>query len=292
MNKSNIKEYSDAYAIIRKIIRKIKREFIWYYKFKFNSRVQTSLSFPVEMLVDQLSNEPVLLLDYHVPPEDFQNFIESCDYPSNYHGGRGLIFIEKCIEHYLSLELLEIQKSDIYIDIASGKSPFPEFIRRTIGCKVFRSDLSYPLGIYESYRIGGDSTRIPLPNCSVTKASLHCSFEHFEGDADITLIKELHRLLVPGGLVCIIPFYLHNEFSIATDPFVNGERVIFNPGAKVVYLRNYGQRHGRFYDIKNLKKRILDNLGTFSPRFYRIQNLGSIDKKLWCHFALVLQKPW
>lgn len=56
--------------------------------------------------------------------------------------------------------------------------------------------------------LGGSVESIDLADASVSALSCHHSLEHFQGDIDSRFIVELCRLLMPGGIACIVPLFL------------------------------------------------------------------------------------
>ena len=207
-------------------------------------------------------NPEVSKIPTHVNIEGYNAYIDSCgiDYPAydqNWH--------EKSLEHYMSIQLMGgIQQDDIVMDIASQGSPFPDIVRKTAGCTVFRQDLCYPEGVH-GQEIGGDATQLPLSDNTVTKITLHCSFEHFEQDGDSRFILEAGRVLKPGGKLCILPLYMMKRSTIVTDPMHPGwnrkrfnEARKFDPEARVIYKIGYGDADFvRFYDLNSLSNRLL-----------------------------------
>ncbi len=243
-----------------RLISRIGRELAWYSCYAWHRGLATSFVPDTGAVRRALEAAGVPFERLKIPKDGFCKFLSDCEYPVFYHRGKGKIYIEKCLEHYLSLIMLEVERSDSYIDLASAGSPFPDYVRRTLGCRVLRNDLTYSPGISEDSKIGSDACHLPLPDQAITKATLHCSFEHFEGDADIEMIREFNRILSPGGRACIIPLYLHREYVGLTDPFVDRNGLAWDQEMRVIYSKNYGQRHGRFYDVARLQKRIVRHL--------------------------------
>jgi hypothetical protein len=133
---------------------------------------------------------------------------------------------------------------------------------------------------------------LPLPDGFATKLALHCSFEHFEGDSDIGFIREVPRILRPGGSACIVPLYLCEEYAIQTDPEVAVPgRVVFEGDATVYCARGWGNRHGRFYDPAHLASRLRRNAHGLAIEVYRIVDAAQVDASCYVRFAMVLRKP-
>lgn len=283
-----------VFSLPTRIIRRVLREAIWYIKYQWNpfNNIQIARAWAPDFLAvkSSLTTAGISFEEISVPVARFSEFLKRCGYPIAYHSGQGTIFTEKCLEHFLSCELLGIERNDVYIDLASDGSPFPHFVRDCIGAHVFINDLKYPPGITDGWRIGADATRLPLPNRFISRATLHCSLEHFEGDSDIRLMRELGRVLRPGGKVCIAPLYLDTHYFGMTDPDADRTGLEWDPEMQMVLSKGYGQRHGRFYDVAKLKERIYSNLGSLKPRLFNVVNLDEVAKGLWCHWILILQK--
>src|SRR5262245_20357647 len=165
------------------------------------------------------------------------------DFPDYYAFNRS----EKSLEHYLAATLLRLGPPDVYVDVASEHSPAPDIYRRLFGVTAYRQDLAYAPGL-QGDMIGGDAASMPVPDGFSTRMALHCSFEHFEEDADIRFVREARRVLRRGGAVCVVPLYLAEEYAIQTDPEVAvPARIDFEADATVYCARGWGNRHGRFY---------------------------------------------
>jgi hypothetical protein len=129
---------------------------------------------------------------------------------------------------------------------------------------------------------------IPLPDGSVSKIALHCSFEHFEGNSDSGFIREAARLLCPGGKLVILPLYLSSIYSILTDPLVSrGEKIDFDQGAVVAAVKGWGNRHGRFYDPRHFASRVLSASKELSFKLLVLRNPKEVDKSIYAQFVLV-----
>lgn len=146
--------------------------------------------------------------DFRIDVDDYKRYMRSSGYdrfPGYYDAGRAAIMIEKSLEHYLALKLLDISASDVYIDIANAGSPVPEIYHELCGCSAYRQDILFRKAIQGNV-IGGDAGRMPVEDGFATKMALHCSFEDFEQDSDIRFIKEASRVLRKGGNFAYYPY--------------------------------------------------------------------------------------
>jgi len=201
--------------------------------------------------------------DTDLNARQFEAYLQKAGYRTyhyDYYLNSPKYLVHKQVQHFLSLFLTPVDGGDVWADIASSTSPFPEILQRLYGITVYRQDLSYPAGIHGLY-IGSNAAAIPLPNSSVDRVSLHCSFEHFEGNDDCRFLRELARILKPGGLASIVPLYISPEYQILTNPrhwLARGRPS--EAGARITMARDYWEGFGRFYDAAALKHRVIDPL--------------------------------
>jgi SAM-dependent methyltransferase len=224
----------------------------------------------------------------------FQSYLEAAryeEYYPDYYRGASKYLLHKQIQHYLSTVITPIQGSEVWMDVASSSSPFPDILTRLYGIDVYRQDLAYPPGIRGLY-IGSNAAAIPLPDESIDRISLHCSFEHFEKDSDSAFVCELARLLRPGGVACIIPLYLSNTYQILTNPrYWLSRGVPGEEGTQVTISHTYWESHGRFYDAKALERRVIQPLreAKLNYRLIQVQVPPEIDYSPF--MVLEISKP-
>ena len=92
------------------------------------------------------------------------------------------------------------------LDIAAAGSLWADILAAR-GIRAYRLDRSYPQGI-EGRNIGGDAGDTGLPDSFARGLSLQCSFECFEGEGDISFVKEAARILSPDSRLSIVPLYI------------------------------------------------------------------------------------
>jgi hypothetical protein len=241
-------------------------------------------------IIEEFYKYGINVEDYKINIDDYRKYFDDAGYEIKYPNYYSSTQAEKSLEHFVAADLLNLQGEDVFIDIASQDSPVPEIYNRLYGVKAYKQDLSYPPGLNND-SIGGDASNMAIPDAFVSKMTLHCSLEHFEGLSDINFIKEGNRVLKNGGSICILPLYLTDEYGIVTDPKVAvQENVVFEEDAIIYAFKDWGNRHGRFYDVKNLKKRILDNLDGMDFKVYRIINKSDISKSCYLTFVLLITK--
>ena len=232
-----------------------------------------------------------------VESSDFRAFLEQCRFPENYHGGRNTgYWHEKVFEHFLSWRLLDMasfRDGDLYLDIAAGSSPWVRLLREQAGLRAFALDLTVrpPLNELRCY-IESDATQTPFDPGSVRGIAMHCAFEMFAGESDVKVIREFARILAPGGMVVIVPLYMHTHYCCYSSPEYWG-RGHGDRGA-VEYVRP-GTRNiptSRKYDVDRLQERVLDvaRCAGLTPQLLVLRNQAELSPEIYCHFVLMLRK--
>lgn len=262
----------------------------WRYRDEHQKRVQLEFQSNHEAVYRVLCSIPQIRGErLHISPEKYHAWLKQAKYPQNAYQGN---FTEKTLEHYLTVELLSFNTTDIVIDVASCNSPFVDVIERTVGCQIYEQDIVYPPGI-DGRRIGSNATHIPLPDHSVDKMTLHCSFEHFERTADSEFIQECGRLLVPGGHCAIVPLYIaERRFHLNNPICKDRDRLIFDTDTPVIRDPFWAMdRFSRFYDVQSFKERIVPHLGdSLQATIYFIENEKDVDPSCYVKFMLLLTK--
>jgi len=293
-----------AYRIGVYKLKQAKEMLLWHYRYSTlrKPKVKTAPDFGRSVMYHTTAQKEIIhklkdnrfeVLDYYMNIADYTLYMRRAEYhnfPNYFDGGRAKYFVEKSIEHFLAARLLNLSKDDIYIDVASSNSPAAEIYQKLYGCKTFRQDLAFAIGINGNI-IGGDAANMPVEDGFATKMGLHCSFEHFEGYSDIEFIKEASRVLRKGGKLCILPLYLFKTYAIQTDPSVlpkNG--IVFEKDAVLYCKKGWGNRHGRYYDIPHFIARIRNNLNDLKLTIYVVQNEKELDPSCYIKFIGLFEK--
>jgi hypothetical protein len=238
--------------------------------------------FSYDEVLKELETSGIIPDIVRVDLSSWQAYLKSAryeEYHPDYYKDAPRYLVHKQVQHYLSTLLTPVAGSEVWIDIASSTSPFPEIIRRLYGIRVYRQDLSYPQGVH-GLRVGSDAASIPLPDGCIDRISLHCAFEHFEGSSDTGFVSEIARILKPGGVACIIPLYISNTYQILTNPrYWLNRGIPKEDGSQVRISRAYWESFGRFYDAGALKKRIINRLqmAKLNYRLIQVQLPPEID---------------
>ena len=244
------------------VVRKIK---FWKIKRNLNLYpISEPIRIKVSDSISKISEMNIHNVQDNLDDEAVLNFSIKAEYEfyyPDYYKGRDMVRLKKIREHFIAARLLGLNQNDIYLDIASQYSPAPQIYERMFGCQVLRQDFEYPLG-KKGRVIGGSAGNMPIEPKSVTKAAMHCSLEHFEGDEDVQLIHEIERVLTPGGIFVIAPLYISDKYLIFTQPslYANLPKEKFPKFDNEARLFISGSnRHERYYDINHFFTRIVNN---------------------------------
>ncbi len=243
-------------------------------------------------ITSHLIEHGVEAIPYRIDVAAFWRYVEESGYRqmSYWEGGKARAGIEKWLEHFVSIDLLQPRQGDVLVDIASCSSPFPDILRERWRCETYRQDWSYPPGL-NGDRIGSDAAALPVPAEFADALTLHCSFEHFEGDRDARFLREAERILRPGGRLCILPLYTNWTYCVQTDLEAwHLRRPEFERDAVVCVSHKWGEVHGRFYDPPHFVERILGSLGRLRLQLYRVENYQEVDPDCYLRFAAVFTR--
>lgn len=240
----------------------------------------------------------VKLNDAHPSPAAFDIFQQQNWFPSNYHGGiKSGVWKEKLLEHFLASELLELMnygKDDIYVDVAASGSPWVKNLRDRKNIKAFAIDLDSNSSYYSDldyYRIE-NAKSTSFADDSVKGVSLQCAYEMFNGNDDIKFIKELKRILVPGGKAIILPLYMHTHACAYSSPEYFGKNLSDASAKEYVRFDCSGVHSARKYSTETLQNRVLEHVvkSGMQYRIHVLRNKNLYGKGIYCHFILEIEK--
>jgi len=172
---------------------------------------------------------------------------------------------KKALEFFFSAHILEIKSGDIILDAAGGRSNYLSAVKNTFN----PSQLILVDHIYSEKNekddiliIGGDISKISLPNTSVDKIACHHAFEHFQQNIDVIFIEEISRLLKPKGRAVIIPLFIAKEYIecwniYRSNKFDSNSKLIVDKTASLPGSDNDGH-FARIYSPLALYSRILN----------------------------------
>lgn len=245
----------------------------------------------------QASGVPVEEVDIDIG--DFERWLDSFPEMRAFYEKMDDVYIEKCLEHYLTYKYLGITKDDVLIDIASSGSPWAEILNGK-GTKSYRLDMVYRKGIH-GINIGADAGSTGLPAAFASVLATHCAYECFMGDADVRFVVEASRILNQKGRYCIAPLYLDEVYFNATSPYCDQKNIVIDNGAKRVWREDiYKVPFARHYSPEAFRERVYPMVpDDMEGKVYYFRNLPDVIKhysgqRIYCFFMFYCEKnsPW
>jgi SAM-dependent methyltransferase len=234
---------------------------------------------------------------YFADSAAYREFVGRSAFPHDYHGGElGGVYTEKVLEHFVAWDLLELGRNPLrlpYLDIAGASSPWAKLLRNQ-GLEAFSIDLAaHPSFAQLEYYLQGDATRCPFATESVGSASLQCAYEMFVGDADTRLLRELARILRPGGRAVISPLYMHTHACYYQSPEYFGRPVGDDDAVRYVRRHAWSVPASRKYSVQSFRTRVWDPAlqAGLRPQLQVLRNKASFGAEVYLHFILTLDKP-
>jgi hypothetical protein len=202
---------------------------------------------------------------------------------------------EKALEHALTFALLDFRRVRRYCDVAAATSPIGAALAAEWPrVEYWTQDLLYATDV-ERRRVGGPAQAMEAIAPGFFDAlTLHCSFEHFEGAADVAFLAEVDRILSPVGACLIVPLYLAHTHRVYLDPTAAAaDRVqAYDAEAELRAVRRYRQAHGRFYSPETLATRVLARVpSSLRATLLRFRHQAAVGRSVYLEFGLVLHRP-
>ncbi len=208
---------------------------------------------------------------------------------------------KKGLEFFFSSYLLNLNKNDILLDAAGGRSNYLKSVRlNSIVSELYLTDHIYE-GVKELEDgikiVGGDISAIHLESKSIDKIACHHAFEHFQQDKDIAFINEAYRLLKNQGLLVIIPLFLTDKYIECwnierKEKFDKNAELIIDKSASIPGADDDGH-FARFYDNDNLSSRIIaqaEEIG-FTCEIVECEVDGKSVPNMENNFGSIINKP-
>lgn len=201
---------------------------------------------------------------------------------------------EKALEHSLSLDLLDFSSVRRHCDVAASVSPFAGAMAKAWpGLEYWRQDCEYQTD-WAAKVLGGFAQELrDVPGGFFDTLTLHCSFEHFHGDADSLFVGEVDRILSERGACLILPLYLDTAPKIFFDPLYVSRAEItgYDGEALLAPALEYRQKHGRYYSPQTLAARVAAKLPPgLRATLLDFRGQESVDSGIYLRFGLVLHR--
>lgn len=274
---------------MRNFAQRLGRRIEWEMKYFLLRRPrQRTMPFNERAIIEELNHGPIPTETFEIDVEAYRQWRQKAQYERHYPDYYTDNLAEKSLEHYVAARLLDLQPGQTYLDVASQSGVAADLYRRLYGVKTLVQDLDYEPGVHGD-RIGGNAANLPLADESIEAMALHCSFEHFEGDSDMRFVREMGRVLKPGGRCVIAPLYLCHYHACLTNPLL-AKGVDFDPDAVIIGARTWGNRHGRFYDPAHLVERVWNQRGPLSMKVLICGNRQDADPSSYLRFIAFFEK--
>jgi SAM-dependent methyltransferase len=286
--RTRIKEREEA-AVIRAQLKEVENslesERASYWEGKFDP----------EELQQRFHEAGIATEAREVDVRDFEMWMAENPSLVDFYQVSGEARIEKILEHYLSVRCLGLRETDVIIDIAAAGSPFAQALRQN-GMNAYRLDLSYPPGL-RGYEIGSDAGNMPLPDGFADVLTLHCAFECFQGESDVSFAVEAARVLKKGGRLGIVPLYVDTVHFVKTSPWCDRREIKVEPEAMWLWRDDkYRAPFSRHYSPESFSERIALRMKGMDMKVLRFMNLHELSKiypgqRVYSHFMFKAVKP-
>ena len=250
----------------------------------------------LDRIEKDLRGQSIQLKDYAVAPEAFDQFMVDYHFGQHFYGGRGGVFLEKTLEHFIAydLGLRKMETTGVYLDIAAHSSPWVRLLNAK-GYRAWAIDLNAAnMRDQVEAHIAMDATHTGFRDASINCVSLQCAFEMFARDGDMRLIDELARILVPGGRAVISPLYMHTEYCGYCSPEYWHRHEWHDQDARLYVRPDFLDiPFSRKYDAVELEKRVLSRIlgNGMDYNLYVLRNGRVIHPEIYCRFILEIIKP-
>lgn len=210
--------------------------------------------------------------DYEINKDDFAQWLDEVNFPKEYSEAYREAFTEKALEHYLSSKLVDLNKNDVFVDVAAASSPWYDLAEKRYKCKSYAVDLHLPHDKTDSRLIECNATNMPFADRSISKIALHCAYEMFENDADTNFIKEANRVLSTRGKIVILPLYMDHFYYILSSPKTNRRGIVYGKAKRVWRDDKYRIRFSRHYSVEAFKERVVNYKDKLRLKIYYFTN--------------------
>jgi SAM-dependent methyltransferase len=286
---------------VKKLAIRIAESAMNHLSFEYVGWDRVSYTEPdLDLVQKQISERGFRIQRWDITPllNRFREFIKLPEYAGPYrqYGGKDeCSFLEKTLEHFLSFEITRPRRGQVFMDVGSCVSVVPQILRQHHACYCYTQDLELPVGV-NGWEVGSNAAEIPLPDSTLDGMTLHCTFEHFEGNADSAFIRECARLLKPGGKTVILPLYVNSNWTNVTGETDKVKRNSIGFDSSATYwcvIPEWRNRFGRHYSAQALLDRVLDVAIACGLRveMLRVVSFDKVHQDLWLKWVLVLEKP-
>ncbi len=159
-------------------------------------------------------------------------------------------------------EWIAPQDGDLILDIPCGRGFYLNMIRRVSGCRLVGAELDWPIMTKARHNVGHlpdialhnvDIYAMPYAENTFDAAILSEILEHL--DRDVDGLREVYRVLKPGGVVAItVP---NADYPFWWDPINKTLEMLFNTHIQRGPLAGIWANHVRLYRREQLRDSVL-----------------------------------
>lgn len=209
---------------------------------------------------------------------------------------RGDFRHKKFTEFFVTFSLLEPGPHDVVMDAGAGSQGYLSFVESK---QRILQDVAISLKTRRRLRgvdfVQCDAGNISVQDRTVDKISCHHSFEHFRGDSDTGFIREVQRILKPGGRCCIVTIFIADNYVEITDSpsfdlkFDERSKRVIDLTATIAG-GEFSGNYARVYDLEAFQRRVLDHIDKtrFRASLFELR----VGEQLWpdlslpCHLTI------
>ncbi|NNC37505.1 MAG: class I SAM-dependent methyltransferase [Hyphomonadaceae bacterium] len=223
--------------------------------------------------------EKLPLTDFEIPPAALFDTINKLPsvrdrfVANNLHDSS--YFFSKYTEWHISRVYAELDNCNSVVDIGAAYDGFAQTLCAfSEKLEITLVDLAFPPGLRNKHKqikqLGADAGDMnQIATGSVDLVCVHNAFEHFASDSDMRCIREIERILRPGGKALITPFFFAAKHSVTINPaacflFGNTDELtqyvreeLNETGGRLDFNNNIVSPYARRYDLETTQKRIL-----------------------------------
>ncbi|XPV75573.1 MAG: class I SAM-dependent methyltransferase [Desulfovibrio sp.] len=262
--------------------------------------VDSVIPYDFDVVREAFGENGLPVVPYNIDVPHFEEYMSSFDdiySKTNYAASGEAVLYEKCLEHYLSLQFCEkLDENAVLLDVANAGSCFPTVIQRMSPCNIIANDLVFRKGVFfhagKVWRFGGSAGDLPFAEKSVDLITVHCALEMFQGNHDMEFFSEAQRVLKPGGVLVIIPLYMHEHHIVYRDSNCTGDDLPEVPAnATLVHRKNfYNVSFARVYNVRQFVDRLVSPFNNLDTTIYEIANGSAVHPSIYARWIGVFKK--
>ena len=206
----------------------------------------------------------------------------------NVHNSR--YYYTKFTEWFITQCYIQDYEKPVVVDIGSAYNGFGKYAKNTTDAREINLvDLLNPPGKVKIedrvFQIGSDAAKIDdIPDGCADIVCLHNAIEHFACGSDDGCLREIERMLKPGGKALITPFFFEGRYAISLNPiscfFYGSTSVKFVDylekqhtirGAQIRYSYGMVSPYAHVYDYDTIERKLKENCSRLKSSLYKVK---------------------